>query len=122
MLGSILAASIVLLLLSLAVLLIARICRYPNRGVMNVSEFLRPANPKKFMLLLNPEYEKRLRAAVSRRGFFHQQRKNLHSALEFLLSMRRNTRVCIELSNYELRRELKDRPGMEESELYVEAA
>jgi hypothetical protein len=123
MIGSVVVAMIVFGFFAVgAALIVARLCRYPNRGVMDVAEFLRPGNPRKMMELLNPQFEEGLKATLPRREFLRQQRKGLFSALEFLHCMAHSTRICLELANDELQRETVRLPGAENSEEYAECA
>lgn len=122
MFATFLVVLLTVLVIALAAMLTARLSRHPDFCVMDASKFFRAADPKIMMVQLNPMFEEGLRMAMSRRAFLRQQRKNLHSVLEFLRCMAHSTLVAIELAHNELERELVRRPGMEESEQYVERA
>lgn len=122
MLSTFLVVLLTVLVIALAAMLTARLSRYPGLCVVDVSKFFRAADPKIMMVQLNPIFEEGLRMAMPRRNFLRQQRKNLHSVLEFLRCMAHSTLVAIELAHNELDRELIKRPGMEESEEYIARA
>src|SRR5215472_4608356 len=121
--GTLFIAALLVIILVVGTALVLRILsRYPNRGVLNVSEFLRAGNPRRMMDALDRELEEAMRRSLPRREFLRQQRKSLHSALEFMRCMFHSTRVCIELANNELQRELIRRPGQEDGEEFIRSA
>jgi hypothetical protein len=121
MLGIITIAVIVFFLTLVSAVLTARLTRYPNRGVMNVAEFLRAGNPKRMLELLDPRFEAATTKSLPRRRFLRVQRADLHSVLEFLSCMFHSTRICLELASNELQRETIRRPEPD-SEDYIESA
>src|SRR5258708_39739800 len=96
-------------------LVLGRLSHFPNRGILDVPEFLRPANPRRMQELLNSEFEMGLRAALPRREFLRQQRKSLHYVLEFLLCMVHDAYILIEFADNEVFRETVSLPAPDDS-------
>jgi len=113
----------VLLAFVVAVYLAAdRLSHFPNRGIIDVPEFLRPANPSRMQELLNPNFENGMRLTLPRREFLQQQRKSLHYVLEFLLCTAHDAYILLEFADNELWRETVTRPGAADSQEFITRA
>jgi len=107
---------VMLFMLGVPVLLIilGRLFRYPVRNIFDVIELARPTNDAEFEQLLDPEYEARLRACMSRDEFRAEQRIRIHKLFDCMRHRSFNTLLIAHFAWLEWRRWAKE-PKTEEN-------
>ena len=101
---------------------IQRLRGYPRLTIIEVTRFLRPTHSDEVVKALNPLLEEVLRGTFSRREFLRSQRDRLHGLKEHVSCMAHDAFIFLQLANTELWRETKYKPGMEDSQTYIELA
>lgn len=120
MLGDVLILVLLLITFLLSCLLAFwRLLQRRRLTILDVIKVLRPVDARRVDQLLDCRVDGGLRAVFSRRQFAEEQLSALYEIREHLLRMSHNAFVLIVWANTELWREVKERPGMENSEEYI---
>ena len=113
---------LLVLLVALGYLGLRRLRGRPQLTIIEVTSFLRPTHAEEVLKALNPLLEEVLGGTFTRRNFLSSQRDRLHKMKEHVSCMSHDAHIFLQLANTELWRETKFKPGMEDSEKYIELA
>jgi hypothetical protein len=103
----------------LGYLLFLKLRGAPHLTILDLPRYLRRIDAVAFTTDLNPLYDMALDATFSRRSFRRLQRERLYRMRENLCCMAHDAFIFIRLANTALWLETKERPGMEDSEIYI---
>jgi hypothetical protein len=92
----------------------------PRLTIIEAQKYLRKIDSQSYMTDLNPILDEVLRNTFTWLKFRQSQREQLHRMHEIVSCMAHDARIFLRLAGTVLWLETKERPGMEDTETYIE--